>query len=104
MLESQLNLSTISRSSRPEVFCIKDVLKHFVKFKVKRLCQSIFLNKVAGLKNTFFYRTPLLTASVYHGESLVTLDFDAVFCLTLPQGVIYVRKFHTGKTIAGYSD
>ena len=44
MLESQLNLSTISRSCRPEVFCIKDVLKHFIKFTGKRLCQSVLFS------------------------------------------------------------
>ena len=31
------------RSSRPEVFCKKGVLKNFAKFTGKRLCQSLFL-------------------------------------------------------------
>ena len=66
------------RSSRTEVFCRKGVLKH--------LCQSLFFNKVAGLrpatllkkrlaqvfscefceisKNSFSYRTPPVAASV----------------------------------------
>ena len=53
--------------SHPEVFCEKSLLKNFVKFTGKDLCQSLFLNKVAGqacefcgiskkhlfLKNTF---------------------------------------------------
>ena len=39
-----------SRSSRPEVFCRKGVLRNFAKFTGKHLCQSLFLNKVAGLK------------------------------------------------------
>ena len=38
------------RSSRPDVFCKKGVLRNFVKFTGKRLRQSIFLNKVAGLR------------------------------------------------------
>ena len=73
------------RSSRPEVFCKKGVLRNFAKFTGKHLCQSLFFNKVAGLrpstllkkrlwhrcfpfnfceifKNTFSYRTPLVAA------------------------------------------
>ena len=84
------------RSSRPDVFCKKDVLKNFSKFTGKHLCQSLFFNKVAGLrpatllkkktlaqvfpceyykisKNTFSYRTPLVAASVY--SILVWLPF-----------------------------
>ena len=38
------------RSSRLEVFSKKDVLKHFAKFTEKHLCQSIFFNKVAGIR------------------------------------------------------
>ena len=73
------------RSSHPEVFCKKSVLKNFAKFTGKQLCQSLFFNKVAGqacnfvkketlvqvfscefceiFRNTFFYRTPLAVAS-----------------------------------------
>ena len=40
----------INRSSRPEVFCKKGVLRNFTKFTGKHLCQSLFFNKVAGLK------------------------------------------------------
>ena len=32
----------------PEVFCEKGVLRNFAKFTGKRLCQSLFFNKVAG--------------------------------------------------------
>ena len=38
-----------NRSSPPEVFYKKGVVKNFAKFKGKHLCQSLFLNKVAGL-------------------------------------------------------
>ena len=34
----------------PQVFCRKVVLRNFVKFKGKHLCQSFFFNKVAGLR------------------------------------------------------
>ena len=36
------------KSSRPEVFCKKDVLTNFAKFTGKHLRQSLFLYKVAG--------------------------------------------------------
>ena len=34
------------RSSRPEVFCKKGVLRNFAKFTGKHLCQSLFLIKL----------------------------------------------------------
>ena len=75
----------IDRSSRPELFCKKCVLKNFTKFTGKHLRQSLFFKKVAGIrlqlslkkdsgtgfscefceifKNIFFYRTPPVAAS-----------------------------------------
>ena len=47
----------------------KGVLRNFAKFTGKHLCQSLFLNKVTGLRhceisrNTFSYRTPLVAVS-----------------------------------------
>ena len=38
------------RSSCAEVFCNKVVLRNFTKFTGKHLCQSLFFNKVAGLR------------------------------------------------------
>ena len=38
------------RTSRQEVFCEKGVLRNFIKFIGKHLCQSLFFNKVAGLR------------------------------------------------------
>ena len=64
-------MSQNDRSSRPEVFCRKGVLRNFAKFTDKHLCQSLFLNKVEALaqvfscefceilRNTFFYRTQI---------------------------------------------
>ena len=40
----------IFRSSRPEVFCKKGFLRNFTKFTGKHLCQSLFFNKVPGLR------------------------------------------------------
>ena len=66
----------LNRSSRPEVFCKKDVFKNFTG---KHQCQSLFFNKVAGKKeiltkmfscefckiskNIFSYRTTPVAAS-----------------------------------------
>ena len=44
-----LKSSLMFRSSHPEVFCSKGVLKHFAKFTGKHLCQSVVFNKVAGI-------------------------------------------------------
>ena len=44
------NNMILLRSSRPEVFVKKGVLTNFAKFAVKHLFQSLFFNKVAGLR------------------------------------------------------
>ena len=49
ILECTLDVVVI-KSSRSEVFCEKDVLRNFAKFIGKHLCQSLFFNKVAGLR------------------------------------------------------
>ena len=57
----------ISRSSHQRCPMRKDVLRNFAKFTRKHLCQSLFLNKVAGLNpvnfakflRKLFYRTRL---------------------------------------------
>ena len=38
------------KSSRPEVFCKKGIHRNSAKFTGKHLCQSLFFNKVAGLR------------------------------------------------------
>ena len=47
----------MDRSSRPEVFCKKSVLRNLAKFTGKHLCQSLFLNKVAGRRPVFTQNT-----------------------------------------------
>ena len=45
------------RSSRPDLFCKKIVLRNFGKFTGKHLCKSLFFNKVAGwLKKGLWHR------------------------------------------------
>ena len=43
----------MNRSSRPEVFCEKGVLRNFAKFTGKHLCQSLFLKKLQALRALF---------------------------------------------------
>ena len=91
------------RSSRPEVFCKKGFLRILAKLTGKYLCQSLFLNKVAGLrpvtllkketlaevfscdfckisKNTFPYRTPLVAASAVTELFIFFRFFSCLVC------------------------
>ena len=45
------------RSSRAQMFFKTGVLKDFVKFTGKKQCQSLFFNKVAGLRPATFLKT-----------------------------------------------
>ena len=47
---NKLWTNKLCSNSRPEVFCNKDVLRSFTKFTGKQLCQSLFFNKVAGIR------------------------------------------------------
>ena len=42
----------MDKSSRPEVFYKKSVLRNFTKFTAKHLYQRLFFNKVPGLRPT----------------------------------------------------
>ena len=47
-LNTEKNIEIFVRSSRPEVFYKKDVLRNIAKFIGKHMCQSLFYNKVVG--------------------------------------------------------
>ena len=47
-------IKPIIRGSRLEVFCKKAVLRNAAKFTGKRLRQSLFFNKVAGLSQQLY--------------------------------------------------
>ena len=49
-LFSSKDSDSFFRSSRPDVFHKKGVLRNFAKSTRKHLCQSFFFNKVAGLR------------------------------------------------------
>ena len=52
-------------SSCPEVFCGKGVLRNFTKFTRKHICQSIFFNKVAGLRPATLLKKETLAQVLY---------------------------------------
>ena len=47
------------RSILPEVFCKKSFLRNFAKFTGKQRCQSLFFNKVAGLRTATLFKKRL---------------------------------------------
>ena len=89
----------VNRRSRPEVFCKKGVLRNFTKFTGKHLCQSLFFNKVAGLRpatllkkrlwNRYFpmnfakfLRTPFFTEHLWRlllGQAASVFTIDLLF-------------------------
>ena len=87
------------RRSHPEVLVKKAVLWNFAKLTRKPLCQSLFFNKVAGLRslpqlfsfelceisnNTFFYT---LTAQLFFiKKKIISLDF-IFLCLNTFQSI-----------------
>ena len=56
-----LNFQSVTiRSSRPEVFFKKGVLRNFAKLTGKHLCQSLPFNKVAGFRHATLLKKRLL--------------------------------------------
>ena len=55
---------SLSRSSRPTLFCKKGVLRNFAKFAEKHLIQSLFLIK---LQKKFWYFTQCAVFIIYSG-------------------------------------
>ena len=100
-------------SSRPDVFCKKGVLRNLANFTGKRLCQSLFFNKVPGLtvlkrdsgsgvflwilrtpfpKNTFSYRTPPVAVSVameYIWIHAIGSTYKTIFKDILAQNLLF---------------
>ena len=115
---------SLFRSSRPEVFCEKGILRIFTKFTGKRMCQSLFFNKVAGIslqlywkgdsgtggflcrnicKNTFSYRTPPVTPFIILGmieirykHKLTSYNYLRSVCTLLKKNHYQIHNFLQG--------
>ena len=62
--------SSTDRSSRPEVFCKKDVFRNFAKYSQENICTRVFSSEFCGIsKNIFSYRTPPVAASAVSSAS-----------------------------------
>ena len=81
-----LKIPAIERRSHSEVFCKKGVLEKFTKFTAKHLCQSLFFNKVAGLR-------PFLRE---HLRWLKTVEIKMLFTdmVSVSNNDVIIRKFN----------
>ena len=70
------------RSSLHEVFCKNSLLKSFAKFRIKHLCQNLFLNEVAGPGIFFWILQNFEEHFIYR-----TLPGDC-FCFALVEAVV----------------
>ena len=68
------------RSSRPDLFCKKGVLRNFAKLTGKYLGQSRFFNKVAGLRPEL-----LLFQNYSHSSSMSSSKNNRTYCKTKQQ-------------------
>ena len=94
-----------SRNSHQRCSVRKDILRNFAKFTEKRLWQSLFFNKVAGLLQLYWKQTPTQVFSCEYCEIFKKSYFKATsangcFWKTarLRSGntffTIYVNPFH----------
>ena len=60
------------RTSCPEVFCKNGVLRNFAKLTGKHLYQSLFFNKVAGLRRATLFKTMTLA-------QVISCEFCEIF-------------------------
>ena len=60
---------TLARSSRPEVFCKKDIRRNFAKFTGKHLCQDFFFNKET-LRRVFSCEFCEISKNIFFTEHL----------------------------------
>ena len=90
---------SITRSTHAEVFCKEGVLRKFAKFTGKRLCQSLFFNKVPGMRPATLLKKIL--AQVFSCEfceiSKNTFSYRAptggCFCITLEKFLLTFEIF-----------
>ena len=69
-----------SRSSRPEVFCKKGVLRNFATFTRKHLCQVSFLIKLQSSARILFLIKLQASACNFIKKETLALVFSCEFC------------------------
>ena len=74
-------MAALNRDSRPEVFCKKGVLKKFIKFTEKDLCQSLFFNKVETLAQAFSCELCENFKNIFFIEHLRWLLLSKTICI-----------------------
>ena len=81
---SQVN----AKSSHPEMFCRKSVLKHFAKFTVKHLCWSAFLIKLMDWRPALLLERDSSTAVSAFREICITFRWTFLYNTTRRQFLI----------------
>ena len=84
------------RSSRPEVFCKKAVLKSFTKFTGKHLFEILSFNKVAGLRPE---TSRPETSNFIKRENLAQL-FSCEFCKIFKEHLWWLLLKNTENTVS----
>ena len=76
------------RSSRPEVFCKKGVLRNFAKFTGRHLCQSLFL------KNFFLDSIKYLKKMSWTSDRIISFKYIIMSWSDMPLiAHIYVHRY-----------
>ena len=105
MSSSEENFDTFQKQP-PEVFCKKGVLRNFAKFAGKHLCQSFFLNKIAGLRPATLKKRGSGMAQVFSCEFCVisknTFFIEQLWWLLLKStSLVFVNSIHFGLIFSG---
>ena len=90
-----MSIHSTSRSSYPEVFCKNDVLRNFAKFTGKHLHQSLFFNKVVGLRPATLLKKRLAQYFPINFTKILRTPFlieHLRLLLPYPEGQIQVQK------------
>ena len=94
--------SSVDRGSHQRCSMKKGVLRNFIKFTGKHLCQSLFFNKVAGLRLSTLLKKRLLHRCfpVNFGKFLRTLFLQNISGrLLLHRSIIHVEGSSQAKNI-----
>ena len=93
--------SLIARSSRLEVFYKKGVLKNFSKFTGKHLCQSLFFDKVAGLRPFLQNTSGRLLLNIFKRRPFLNNHVDSENLFSFPQKICSLGALRSGYKFVG---